>query len=110
MKFNANQLRILRFLYVTGLRSKGLSGAEISKEVKVGVGSVYPFLTRLVSDGLAVSEWEDICPKTAGRPKKRFYRLNGLGVKQTQLALADFQLVDRKNVGIPEPGGGAIHE
>jgi len=108
MNFSANQLRVLRFLFINGLSGTGASGADISKGTNVGVGSVYPFLTRLVEDGLATSEWEDICPKSTGRPKKRFYHLTGQGVSKTQAALADFQIVDLKEHGIPEPGGGAI--
>lgn len=109
MNFNANQLKMLRLLYLNRVNSNGLSGVDISKAAKVGIGSVYPFLTRLVNDGMATSKWEEISPQEEGRPRKRFYQLTGLGVSQTQLALADFQLVDTKIEGVPEPGGGIVY-
>lgn len=109
MKFSANQLKMLRLLYISNVKNEGLSGVEISREIKVGIGSVYPFLTRLLNEGLATAEWENICPKTEGRPRKRYYQLTGDGVRMTHEALADFQLVELNKEGVPEPGGGIIH-
>lgn len=33
MKFSANQLKMLRLLYISNVKNEGLSGVEISREI-----------------------------------------------------------------------------
>lgn len=86
-------LKALRFL-LQDLR-KGRSGAEISMATKVGSGTLYPMLIRLEAAGWLKSEWEAIDPSKAGRPRKRFYWLTGLGQKKTSIALSGLQMKGR---------------
>ena len=86
-------LQALRFL-LQDLR-KGRSGAEISMTTKVGSGTLYPMLIRLEAAGWLRSEWETIDPSEAGRPRRRFYWLTGLGQKKASVALAGLQLKSR---------------
>jgi DNA-binding PadR family transcriptional regulator len=57
-------------------------------------GTVYPILMRLERAAWLESEWEEIDPRQAGRPRKRLYRLRALGYNKAQEALA--------GLGVPE--------
>jgi PadR family transcriptional regulator, regulatory protein PadR len=83
-------LKVLRFLMKTPRDAR--SGAEMSKETKVGSGTLYPMLARLEAAGWLTSEWEMIDPSEAGRPRRRFYRLTAVGQNSAQKALADLQM------------------
>jgi DNA-binding PadR family transcriptional regulator len=65
-----------------------LSGADIHKRSGVFTGTLYPLLLRFEAAGWMTSEWEDIDPKEAGRPRKRFYRLTPTGLARANAALA----------------------
>lgn len=67
----------------------GLSGADISKETGLRSGTLYPILIRLESAGWLSSEWEEIDPREAGRPRKRLYRLTSLGSRESKAAFND---------------------
>ncbi|KQO78139.1 hypothetical protein ASF36_13985 [Methylobacterium sp. Leaf90] len=83
-------LKVLKF-YLTTPRADR-SGAEISKATGVGAGTLYPMLARLEEAGWFDSEWETIDPVEAGRPRRRFYRLTGLGETRARAALSEFQM------------------
>jgi DNA-binding PadR family transcriptional regulator len=70
----------------------GRSGSEISKATNVGSGTLYPMLARLEAAQWLDSEWEAIDPREAGRPRRKFYRLNGLGYRNAQVALNELQV------------------
>ena len=42
-------------------------------------GSAYAILRRLEDEGLLDSRWEELEASEAGRPPRRYYRLNGTG-------------------------------
>jgi PadR family transcriptional regulator PadR len=65
-----------------------LSGAEIHKKSGVFTGTLYPLLLRFETAGWLKSEWEDINPKEAGRPRRRFYWLTRTGLARADVALA----------------------
>ena len=67
---------------------KALSGAMITRDSSVGSGTLYPMLARLEAAGWLTSEWEQVDPKEAARPRQRFYRLTGKGVSNTSAALS----------------------
>lgn len=67
------------------------SGADISRATGLGSGTLYPALSRLEGAGWLSSKWENIEPKKAGRPRKRFYRLTGEGQTRASRALAEVQ-------------------
>lgn len=84
-------LRMLRFFLIKP--QEGRSGAEISKAAKIGSGTLYPLLARLESAGWLKSEWENVDPSEVGRPRRRFYRLTGLGYRNSQEALRELQII-----------------
>lgn len=83
-------LKVLRFLL--GGQHPGRSGAEISISTRVGSGTLYPTLARLEKAGWITGEWENVDPSEVGRPRRRFYKLTGVGQKNTQAALMGLQV------------------
>ena len=57
-----------------------LSGADIHRRSGLASGTLYPILLRLESAGWLVSRWESIDPSSAGRPRRRLYRLTSGGL------------------------------
>ena len=63
-------------------------GLELAKAAQLPSGTIYPMLRRLEQTGWITSTWEDINPSEAGRPRKRLYRLTGLGAREARRHLA----------------------
>lgn len=82
-----------------------LYGSEIAGAAGLMSGTVHPILARLEAAGWVESRWEDVDPKVAARPARRYYCLTGAGA---DLALAQLALVRRPQAGRlaprPEPG------
>ncbi len=70
-----------------------LSGADITNSTKVFTGSLYPILKRLEAAGWLTSHWEDIDPKEAGRPRRRYYRLTAHGQRKATEAYNEIGFV-----------------
>lgn len=70
---------------------EGLAGADLWRATKVQSGTLYPLLARLEKAGWLESWWETLDPVEAGRPRKRFYRLTGLGQTKANHALGELQ-------------------
>jgi PadR family transcriptional regulator, regulatory protein PadR len=67
-----------------------LSGAEVHQRCGIASGTLYPILLRLESAGWFVSRWESIDPSSAGRPRRRFYRLTPTGLRRASEVFAGF--------------------
>jgi PadR family transcriptional regulator PadR len=75
-------------------------GLELSKRSGLKPGTIYPILKRLLDAKWVERRWEDIDPAVVGRPKRRLYRLTGVGAPAARQAvdehLASFGLSDSK--------------
>jgi DNA-binding PadR family transcriptional regulator len=67
-----------------------LSGADVHQRCGIASGTLYPILLRLESAGWFVSKWESIDPSSAGRPRRRLYRLTSTGLKRAGEVFASF--------------------
>lgn len=67
-----------------------LSGADVQKRSGLASGTLYPILLRLESAGWFVSRWEGIDPVSAGRPRRRLYRLTPNGLVRASEIFASF--------------------
>jgi PadR family transcriptional regulator, regulatory protein PadR len=90
IRLSSPMLVVLKFL-LSDLRCPR-SGAEIFGATNVTSGTLYPMLLRLEEAGWLSSEWEDVDPSEAGRPRRRYYSLTGLGQKNAMSALGALQL------------------
>src|SRR5438552_4586382 len=66
------------------------SGADVHQQCGIASGTLYPILLRLESAGWLVSQWEAIDPSSAGRPRRRLYRLTSTGLKRATEIFASF--------------------
>jgi DNA-binding PadR family transcriptional regulator len=71
-------------------------GLELAKAGGIPTGTIYPILRRLEDSGWVESSWEQIDPREQGRPRKRLYRLTGLGVREARRHLDRAQSVFAK--------------
>lgn len=65
-------------------------GYDLTKEIGISSGSLYPLLIRLADEGLLESEWTP--PAWPGRPQRHAYRLTPLGMAH---ALASLEATPR---------------
>ncbi len=66
------------------------SGADVHQACGIASGTLYPILLRLEAAGWFVSRWESIDPSTAGRPRRRLYRLTSTGQRRASEIFASF--------------------
>jgi PadR family transcriptional regulator, regulatory protein PadR len=84
-------LQTLRVLEVFLENPTGqLSGADVHESCGLASGTLYPILLRLESAGWFTSQWESIDPSSAGRPRRRLYRLTYTGLKRAGEVFASF--------------------
>ena len=77
---------VLRALLADPTRE--LYGIEIGDAAGLPSGTVHPILARLEGAGWLESNWEQIDPRTAGRPARRYYHLTSDGMESARDALA----------------------
>jgi len=70
--------------------SDELAGADVQKRSGLASGTLYPILLRLESAGWFISRWESIDPSSAGRPRRRLYRLTPSGLARAGEVFASF--------------------
>jgi DNA-binding PadR family transcriptional regulator len=81
-------------------------GFGLMRATGVKSGVLYPLLDRLTQRGWIDAYDEDIDERAEGRPRRRLYRLTGLGERQARVAVEEFYrgLVPAPNWLI-NPGG-----
>jgi DNA-binding MarR family transcriptional regulator len=67
-----------------------LSGSDIHQRSGIASGTLYPILLRLEAAGWFTSRWESVDPSSAGRPRRRLYRLTATGLKRASEVFASF--------------------
>lgn len=56
-----------------------LTGSVLMDLTGAASGSLYPLLARFEQAGWLTSKWEQESPADLGRPRRRYYRLTGVG-------------------------------
>jgi DNA-binding PadR family transcriptional regulator len=79
MKIAGRTMELLLFLCNTP--NKEFSGSNMSKDLGIASGTLYPLLVKLEDAGLVVSRWENGDPQELGRPRRRYYKITGEGAK-----------------------------
>lgn len=99
MKITGRSLELLLFLMPR--RNQEFSGYDISKKLGVSSGTLYPLLVSLAQKGLVEDRWELGDPKELGRPRRRYYRITGLGAQavETKMRLLGSEYQPRKGSG-----------
>jgi PadR family transcriptional regulator PadR len=68
-------------------------GLEIAGEAGLPSGTLYPILLRLEREGWVTGTWEDIDESAAGRRRRRYFILTGLGQREARRVLSERQQV-----------------
>jgi DNA-binding PadR family transcriptional regulator len=63
-------------------------GLELGELAGLATGTIHPILARLEQAGWVRSRWEEIDPREAGRPRRRYYRLDPNSIATVRAALA----------------------
>lgn len=90
VRLSGPTLKVLKLLLEKPREKR--SGADITRSANIGSGTLYPLLARLEQAGWLRSEWEIVDPAEAGRPRRRFYKLTGIGQTNARKALAELQV------------------
>lgn len=64
-------------------------GLDVAKRAGLKPGVIYPIFKRLLDANWVERRWEDVDPKEVGRPKRRLYRLTGMGAPAARQAVED---------------------
>ena len=81
-------------------------GLEVMARTGLPSGTVFPILARLEACGWLESGWEDVDPKVAGRPRRRYYRLTGAGGEAGAVALAQVTEARQRRALLLRPAEG----
>jgi PadR family transcriptional regulator PadR len=79
-------------------------GLQLSSASGLKTGTIYPVLARLEQAGWVSSYWEEVDPSIVGRPRRRLYRLTGVGADAARSAV-DVQLQRLAKSGSTARGG-----
>jgi PadR family transcriptional regulator, regulatory protein PadR len=71
-------------------------GLGLSERGGVAAGTIYPMLARLEKAGWLESRWEEQGPEDEGRPRRRLYKLTGLGERAAMGELDEIAAVARR--------------
>ena len=87
MKINGRTLEVM--LFFAARSRKEFSGYDLSKALGIASGTLYPLLVKMEGAGLLYSRWEDGDPQKMGRPRRRYYRINGQGIRAVTTRMRD---------------------
>jgi DNA-binding PadR family transcriptional regulator len=90
-KLTELEFLLLKVLTVTGPTHPYHLGREVEQRGGTGfvsLGALYKALHRLEEAGYVESEWENVDARQAKRPKRRIYRIVGLGEAAVNAATA----------------------
>lgn len=88
-RMSAQTLRVLQALMMTA--GGELSGAEVGRASKLPSGTLYPILARLEAAEWLSSRWETEEPQVLGRPRRRFYKVTGLGAQKARVTFKELE-------------------
>jgi PadR family transcriptional regulator, regulatory protein PadR len=69
-----------------------VSGSQIGRTTGLASGTLYPILFRLEEAGWVESRWETEDPHELGRPRRRFYKITGVGASKARSAFREVVL------------------
>jgi PadR family transcriptional regulator, regulatory protein PadR len=108
-RITMNQLKVLRVMLEDPTAS--YYGQQIGKAAGLSGGSLYPLLLRLEQAHVLASDWENVDPSEAGRPRRRLYWLTSEGAEYARRTLQEAQRSLSPAwggiPGFPVPGGAS---
>jgi DNA-binding PadR family transcriptional regulator len=83
-------------------------GVQLMEAADMKSGTAYPILHRLEADGWLSSAAEDIDPKIEGRPRRRFYKLSGIGQREAESVVEGRRKQAESRPSLRPLPGGAV--
>lgn len=80
-----------------------LYGLQVCEAAGLPSGTIHPILARLERVGWLTSSWEELDPSEAGRPRRRYYKLDPNSIAVARSALARSQSTSAGRTGF-RPG------
>lgn len=77
-----------------------LAGADLQKLTGLQSGTLYPILLRFEDAGWLTSSWEDVDPHTAHRPRRRYYKLTGMGIVKSRAVFEQLRLTAKEEAWV----------
>lgn len=74
-RLTGNTFRVLDAL----ITEPDIAGADIARKTGLKTGTLYPILMRLEDAGWLKSVWEEGTASAMGRPRRRLYKVTGVG-------------------------------
>lgn len=90
MKLNGRALELLMTMAVRPQQE--VSGYEIGKALGISSGTLYPLLLKAENAGLLTARWEEGDPQELKRPRRRYYRISGAGIKAVDNRMRQLQV------------------
>ena len=90
LKLTHRALKLLHLLLQNV--QKEYAGVELIGLTGIPSGRLYPLLLTFEERGLLQGRWEELDPRAAGRPRRRYYRLTAAGVELAQQVLGELAL------------------
>lgn len=87
MRVTGPMLKILTELRSDAGRER--YGLDLMRSTGLQSGTVYRILDRLTEAGLVTARWEEADPVAEGRPRRRLYRLTGIGASEADRILLE---------------------
>jgi PadR family transcriptional regulator, regulatory protein PadR len=78
-------------------------GLDLSKRSGLKPGTIYPILNRLMRAGWLERHWEHIDPEVEGRPRRRLYKLTGVGATSARWSLDEHLAALQPDRSAPTP-------
>ncbi|WP_230466181.1 PadR family transcriptional regulator [[Actinomadura] parvosata] len=72
--------------------TREMYGLEICQAAGLAPGTIHPILARFEGLGWLESHFEDIDPRKAGRPRRRYYRVTQHGAEQARLSMGQARI------------------
>jgi DNA-binding PadR family transcriptional regulator len=102
VKINGRALELLMMMAVRPQQE--YSGSELSKSLGISSGTLYPLLLKAENAGFLNAHWEDGDPVELGRPRRRYYRINGAGIDAVDARMRRLNVKLRPRGGVADGG------
>lgn len=97
--------RALELLMLMAVRpQQEFSGHQLGKSLGISSGTLYPLLLKAENAGLLNARWEVGEPRDLGRPRRRYYRINGAGIDAVDARMRKLSVELRPRGGLADGG------
>jgi DNA-binding PadR family transcriptional regulator len=90
MRVTGPLIKVLTALLDAAQAGDDVYGLDLSRRTGVKAGTLSPILARMEQSGWVSVRLEHVDPSVAGRPRRKYYALTGLGAYEARQILAEY--------------------